>query len=261
MGSAASLAPLLALPGASAPVLDERAWLDQLLEHRPALVMQHEGTMEDPAYWALVIKPRYRAELLTNSAATWETIVSREYTDALEASDLAWAESMRTFEAAVPATLTLRPFTNLKQNAGYAIAGGAGYDAAGLHYKVFFDFTDFQKSLTGERVLGFAKELDRRGYQGDFKIGLTPPTRFIYNQIIVHAPSVAMGLCVEAVGLAYFQGELDHIARGLDVALANKKTYNWHHYLLTALFDGLPVEARDYVGYRTLIPENVCPKG
>ncbi len=267
MGSPAALLPLLALPGANVPVLDERAWLDQLLAHRAALVMQHEGTMQDPAYWALVIKSKYRDELLATPTATWESIVAREYTDTEKASDLAWAASMRTFEAAVPATATLRPATNLDQNAGYAIAGGTEFDAAGLHYKVFFDFTDFQKSLTGERVLGFAKELDRRGYQGDFKIGLTPPTRFIYNQIIVHSPSVAMGLCVEAVGLAYFKGELDHVARGLDVTLANKKAYDWHHYLLTGLFDQLPVEARDYVGYRTGVPgegvsEGVsCPVG
>ncbi len=69
MGSTAALLPLLALPGATVPVLDERAWLDQLLAHRPALVMPHEGTMQDPAYWALVIKSRYRDELLASATA------------------------------------------------------------------------------------------------------------------------------------------------------------------------------------------------
>jgi hypothetical protein len=255
---ALGLLPLLALPGSTVAVLDERAWLDELVAHRGALMMQHEGTMQDPAYWALVIKPKYRAELLTSPTATWDSILTREYTDALRASDRAWAESLRVVERAVQPTATLRSFSNLDQNAGYGLGTGAPYDAAGLHYKVFYDFTDFQKSLTGERVLGFAKELDRRGFQGDFKIGLTPGTRYIYNDIILHAPSIAMGLCAEAVGLAWFGSELDHIARGLDVVVRSKP-YDWHHYLLTGWFDQLPADAKDYVGYRVPVPEKVCP--
>lgn len=255
---ASPLLPLLALPGSQVPVLDERAWLEQLVVHRPALMMQHEGTMKDPAYWALVIKPKYRDEMLSDLTATWDTIIARENTDAVKASDLAWAAAARAVHAAVQPTATIRPARAWDTGGGYAIRKSASWDDAGLHYKVFFDFADFQVSLAGDRVVGFVKELDRRGFEGDFKFGFSPAPRFNYNQIIVHASSIAMGLCMEAVGLAWYGKELDHIDRGLDVVV-DKRPYDWHHYLLTALYDQIPSAAKDYVDYRTPIPAKVCP--
>jgi hypothetical protein len=249
--------PLLASPQASVPVIEERAWWEQLSSRRPELAAQHTGTMRDPAYWALVIKPKYRDELLSTPGATWDTIVSREDTDALKARDRAWADALRAYAGTIQASSTLRGGAS-ESTAGYAVRGGASFDAAGLHYKVFFDFKDFNRSLTGERVAGFAKELERRGFIGDFKIGLTPDTRFIYNQIIVHAPSVAMGLCVESVGLDWFGGELEHVARGLDVVVDGRPT-DWHHFLLLDRWTVVPQEAAEYVDYQTPIPRAICP--
>lgn len=249
--------PLLASPQASVPVIEERAWWEQLSSRRPELAAQHTGTMRDPAYWALVIKPKYRDELLSTPGATWDTIVSREDTDALKARDRAWADALRAYAATIQASATLRGGAS-ESTAGYAVRGGASFDAAGLHYKVFFDFTDHNRSLTGERVYGFAKQLERRGFVGDFKIGLTTDTRFIYNQIIVHAPSIAMGLCVESVGLEWFAGELDHVARGLDVTVDGSPN-DWHHFLLLDRWAVVPPAAAGYVEYRTPIPPSVCP--
>lgn len=249
--------PLLASRAATVPIVEEREWWQQLSARRPELAAQHSGTMRDPAYWALVIKPKYREELLSDPAATWDTIVLREDTEALKQRDEEWADALRAFARTIQPSPTLRGGAG-ERSTGYAVRGGATFDAAGLHYKVFFDFSDFTRSLTGERVLGFAKELERRGFVGDFKIGLTADTRFIYNQIIVHAPSIAMGLCVENVGLTWFAGELDHVARGLDVTVDGSPN-DWHHFLLLDRWTEVPAAAAEYVAYRTPIPDSVCP--
>lgn len=237
----------------TAIALDQQAYHQQLVERRPELMTQHGDSVRDPAWQALVIRPGWREEILSTNA-TYRTILDREYTSDLRASDAAWAESLRAGQRSFAGTDTLSA-------AGYPIEVYVGYkvgsraatrDAAGYTFKVFFELVDFQRALTPERYLEFSRALVRAGFQGDSKIDLRPgQVRFQYNNVIVHAPSAAMAECGEAVGLAFFGKEIAHIARGVDAPPGPGETAtDWHHYLLRGGFSRLTEMVRDFVAYR-----------
>jgi hypothetical protein len=217
----------------------------------------------DPAWHALVVRPRYR-ERLASGADTYETLVAREYTDADRASDASWTRALRVAQQAFVPTATVAP-------AGYDLRAYVGYRVgppiptpAGpvLDYKVFFEFDDFRASLSPERYAGFVARLDEVGFHGDSKIDLRPGrVRFQYNDLIVHAPSIRMAACAEATGRAYFEDEIAHVGRGVDVRVGGRPT-DWHHFLLSGRYDDLPIEARDFVEYRVPVGSaSRCPAG
>jgi hypothetical protein len=242
-------------------VLDATAWLAALQSHRPELVAQHVGRIDDPGWQALVIRPQHRAELL-GSSATYATVVEREYDAVERVVDLDWAQQQRDAQRAHAPTATLRA-------AGYPPQAYVGYrvgpevalrDERGLSYKVFFELEDFRTSLAPDLYLGFSRALEEAGFVGDSKLSLRPgQLRFQYNNVIVHAPSMAMAECAEATGLAYFSGQLLHVARGVDV-WADGRGLDWHHFLLTGRFGGLPAEVQAFVQHREPLPPAPCPR-
>ncbi len=246
------------------PVLDQPRWLADLTAARPDLMRQHHGSVRDPAWQALVVRPRYRPELLADPTLTYEDLVAREYTPADRAEDAAWAQSLRDAQAASTPTANVAP-------GGYDLLSYASYRVGPpmrpasdtiLDYKVFFEIADPPRTLTPDAYAAFTARLDAAGFQGDSKIDLRPgQTRFQYNDVIVHAPSIAMALCAEAVGIAAFSPRVEHVARGVDVRVDGKPT-DWHHFLLTGRFGELPAVVRDFVGYTPPIATlAACPRG
>lgn len=241
--------------------LDEPAWLADLQAHRPELMTQHEGSIRDPAWQALVIRPQYRAELLATDTATYETLVAREYTAAQRVRDASWAQALRDAAATfVPTVDVSRAGYDIHAYVGYRVGPPFGPDGDGLVYKVFFEFVDFERSLSPDRYAGFVSRLESAGFRGDSKIDLRPgQARFQYNNLIVHTSSIAMARCAEAVGLATFGDEVLHVARGIDAPVDGRPT-NWHQFLLTGRYDALSATVKDFVAYRTPIGvPSSCP--
>jgi hypothetical protein len=231
------------------PVVDQRAWLAALIEHRPELVTLPAGSRGDPAWHALVLRPRYRDAFLA-SDDTYETLLAREYTADQRASDAAWVQSLRAARSAFVPTANLTAGYGGRAYVGYQVGPWDGYDTDSLVYKAFFELRDFQHALSAERYAGFVERLDALGFRGDSKIDLRPGrVRFLYNDLIVHAPSIAMARCAEAAGIAFFGTDLVHVARGLDV-MVDGRPVDWHHFLLTGRYDRLPTGAKDFVEYR-----------
>jgi hypothetical protein len=243
------------------PALDATVWFEQLTQARPGLMKQHTGGIKDPAWQALVIRPRYRNELLNGSGATYETIVARDLVPDLEDADATWAEDLRLAQLALVPSDTLYP-------SGYPIQAYVGFRTGtrgpwnkdrGLSYKTFFEVDDLHTTLSPDRVVGFARELERVGFVGDFKIDLRRgQVRFQYNNVIVHAPTMAMAECAEATGLRWFAGQLLHVAHGLDV-VTTSGPLDWHHFLLTGKFHELPEDVQAFARHQTPHPTSTCP--
>jgi hypothetical protein len=233
---------------AAPPILDEVDWLDDLTAARPNLVAKSDAGIYDPAYAALVIRPAYREEIRT-STATYASIVAREYTADARKEDDIWATSLRD------AQRRFRPHRRsrvasyaLEAYTGYAVGDGL-QDENGVTYKVFLEVKDHVTTLSAASWLGFVDALDTAGFVGDTKIDLRPGvTRFRYNDVIVHAPSIAAARCAEAVGVAYFGAAILHVARGIDPPPSNGPI-DWHHFLLTGAFGKLPRNIQDFVRY------------
>jgi len=236
--------------GSSGPgVLDQAAWYDQLVERRPALMEQHDGGVDDPAWQALVLRPRYRNELLRSPTLTYEDIVAREYDDAERATDDAWAQSLRDAQTAFQPTATLRPGRYPLEVYASFVVGSPGrmVGAEGFSFKTLLEIDDVPAHLGPDGFVGFAEALERAGFAGDFKIDLRPgATRFQFNNVIVHAPAASSAACAEATGRAYFGGHLRHVARGVD-DMRGERGVDWHHFLLTGGDDALPEHLRSFV--------------
>lgn len=222
-------------------------------------------SMRDPAWQALVLRPQYRAELLASDTLTYETLVAREYGVEDRASDAAWARSMRDAQTAFVSTPAIAV-------AGYPVEVYVGYrvgprprlepDGLVLSYKAFIEVRDFQQALSPERYAGFVARLDAHGLWGDSKISLRPgQVRFQYNNVIVHAPTLGMALCAEAVGVAYFGAAVKHVGRGIDAKIG-PEAMDWHHFLLTGRYGELPSRVQDFIEYRTPVATLAsCPSG
>jgi len=251
--------PFLLLTAAmgAPPPLDQVAWLDTLIARRPTLMMQHVGTTSDPAWQALVIRPALRERLVGSATETYQTLVTAEYTEAQKVSDRVWSTAMQA--ARFPPTPTLTWNSNAG-DVGFRVgaAGSLGLDQ-GYAPKVFFEFIDFDTALTPERVWGFAQRLEQVGFTGASKFTIPAEVlRFQYNNLIVYAPTIALGQCAEATGLEWFAGEIAHIGRGVDGELYGRSV-DWHHFLLGGGFATLPEPFQDYVKYRTPNPAKMCP--
>jgi len=248
---------------ASVPALDATLWFEQLRQERPMLMTQHDGGIDDPAWQALVIRPRFRDPLIYGRA-TYATVLEREYTGNLEEADGRWAEDLRDAQLALEPSDTLYP-------SGYPIQQYVGFRTGprgpwpherGFTYKTFFEVDDILTTLTPERVVGFARELERVGFEGDFKIDLRRgQARFQYNNVIVHAPTMPMAECAESTGLRWFAGHLLHVAHGVDVKTGPDGPLDWHHFLLTGKFHELPTDVQAFARHRTPHPTHTCPKG
>jgi hypothetical protein len=212
-----------------------------------------------PAWQALVIRPRYRAEILYEHA-TYNSVVARDLTPDLEEADKRWAETLREAQRALVPSDTLYP-------SGYPIGAYVGFRTGprgpwdkdrGLTYKTFFEVDDLHATLSPERVVGFARELERVGFVGDFKVDLRRgQARFQYNNVIVHAPTMAMAECAESTGLRWFAGHLLHVAHGVDV-ITSDGPLDWHHFLLTGKFRELPADVQAFARHQTRHPTKTC---
>jgi hypothetical protein len=249
---------------AAPPFVDQPAWLDQLRVHRPDVLVSGRGGVLDPAWQALVLRPRYRADFLV-FADTYASFRARTYTQAQREIDARWAQSLRDAQQAfVPTTNIVVAGYDRQAYVGYQVGPRSWGEPDGLvvNHKAFLELSDFERSLTPERYAGFVAKLGEHGFIGDSKVDLRPgQVRFQYNNVIVHAPSAQMARCAEAVGIAYFGAELEHVARGID-AVVDHDTLDWHSFLLTGRYAELPSPVRDFVEYRIPVGSTaVCPAG
>jgi hypothetical protein len=223
---------------------------------------QFADSVRDPAYEALVIRTDYRDRILNHKPDTYDTFVQDLYTADLEREDSLWVKSLQEGQT----TFVNTPDIYV---AGYSINAFVGLrigsnpisDPLGLDYKIFLQMKDFLASLTWSRYVDFSKALSQRGFQGDSKIPLLPgQARYQYNNVIVHAPTVAMALCAEATAISFFGAEIDRMARGVDTGLLPGETpTDWHHALLKKQLNGLPTPVQDFLRYRTVATAG-CPR-
>jgi hypothetical protein len=241
------------------PILDQVEWWIDLTMERPQLADQYVGRIDDPAWQALVIRPRYRLELITPPFETYESIVAREYGPDERAADRLWAEGLQAAEIEAEPDAAMRRIGR-PAYAEFRIGPPVRTrDARGFTYKAFFEVDDFLVSLGPDRVTGFARALDAAGFVGGFIIDLRPgQVRFQYNNVIVHAPTMAMADCALATGLSYFASDLLHVGRGID-ATKPERSLDWHHFLLTGEFDQLPADVQAFTRSRELPATTSCP--
>jgi hypothetical protein len=243
-----------------APFIDEIGWWQTLRDARPDLVAQAGGSVDDAGWQALVLRPRYRDELI-GSKTTPAAIRDRESTEADRAAEVAWAEGLRRAQRGFVPTATVRPAGYpLEVYTGYRVGGGPLEDADGLTYKVFFELDEFTTSLSSDRYVAFVEALAAAGFAGDSKIDLRPgAVRFDYNDVIVHAGSASMALCAEQVGLAQLGAALAHVGRGVDLDDGVGPPVDWHHLLLLGAVGGLPEGARRFVTNEVASAPDSCP--
>ena len=123
------------------------------------------------------------------------------------------------------------------------------YRPQGYVYKVFFEFKSPQTDLTPERYEEFSERLKKAGFEGDSKIPMMAGwARFLWNDLIVHAPNAQSATIAERVGLSYFGSLLSSYSRGVDVMTqaTGDKPMDWPDFLCAVGPDALPA---NIVGY------------
>lgn len=250
-------------------VIDELSYYKQLVAARPVLMAE---TTNAP-YDAMVIKPMFRPTMLT-APNTYDTIEKSNWNNGDQSMDKTWIASQQSAETTLGQTLyaqflALYPTgtqqqyqrwvdaQNIVKPAGYPVQYFVGYfvgvsrnieNSQGIDYKVFFTFHNVDAELTPQVYQGFSQALLNAGFWGDSKIPVIPGQTFMqYNQIILHANTVALAELAEGVGRYYFGNNLIHMARGVDAAGTD-----WHDYILQnkGNISNLPAEAQAYVLYK-----------
>lgn len=250
-------------------VIDELTYYKQLVTARPVLMAE---TTRLP-YDAMVIKPMFRPAMLT-APNTYQSIENSNWTAADQATDRSWISCQQNAETTMGQTLyaqfqALYPTgtqqqyqqwvatQNIVKPAGYPIQYYVGYyvgvsrnieNSQGIDYKVYFTFHNIDAQLTPQVYQGFAQALLKAGFWGDSKIPVVPGQTFMqYNQIILHANTVALAELAEGIGRYYFGSTLIHMARGVDAGGTD-----WHDYILQnkGNISNLPAEAQAYVLYQ-----------
>jgi hypothetical protein len=235
----------------------------------------------------MTLKPQYRDAML-DGTDTYAKLVSRVYTPANRADDLAWIRGSQAAELdfciahpgaagcaricrapcdACPSELPTSEREEVSSPpSGYPLCGAVGYrigewpnaryDATGAieSWKVFFEFFDGGRPNPAATD-AFTRRLEEGGFRGDWKMNATSDNpdmpRFQYNNLIIHAWSPRDAEVAEAVGLELFRGQLAGHARGLDVGTppdASNAT-DWHHFLCEGDVAALPGEALLFVGF------------
>src|SRR3712207_6827480 len=82
-------------PGRAVPTLDEAAWLAELRARRPELLREGNGSVRDPGWLALTLRPEYRQALLDHVYEDPAALIDAEYADDQRAADEAWASTLR----------------------------------------------------------------------------------------------------------------------------------------------------------------------
>jgi hypothetical protein len=255
--------------------VDQEGFLGELARDRPDLL----GT-KNAAYGALMVRPAYRAEILSTSMKLSD-LVAHRYSDAQRASDAAWVTTQKDAELrlrrdveealaaagvspgdrtdpryqAVMATFPVKPAAYpIDSFVGYyPDEGGSIWDERGLVWLIYFCFNDIDADVTPETFHAYVEALGRDGFHGDAKIPVLPgQTRFQYNNIIVHAHSRADALLAEQIGVDLFSSTLASIGRGLDVT-DRQGGQPWSDYLFDAYAGDpttVPSDALDFVRYR-----------
>lgn len=273
-------------PNIDVPVIDELGYLAELRQSRPDLLatdcydtlvlrdVYRQAVLAGSETYASIEKARYTAEERASDQA-W--IESQQRAELLVCSQQSGAGGCKNICNAACAVCPLgdapassgatRPAMfvsgyGLCAFVGYAEGAGTGgplYDPAGviLDFKVFFEFgSDFAEQLSPDAFVEFSKRLAAAGFRGDAEIPSDPSlpgqVRFQYNNIIVHGHSPADAVIAEKIGLAMFGAVLAGHGRGLDVGTPPNASspLDWHHFLCTGGFDGLPTVGKDFVHYR-----------
>ncbi len=229
--------------------VDELGWLTALNEQRPDLVTQHDGGVDDPAWRALVLHPRYRQQML-NPGATWDTVLAAEYTLGRRERDRLWAIALRAaHQAVVPHAGVRAGGVDAQVYVGYRIGEpGPWRGTDGTVRKLYLSFVDPERDLSAARLAGFAQHLATRGFDGAFKVDLRPGlARFTYNQLILYLADPSHTDCAESAATAYFAEALSTLGRGVDPApLQGERPLDWHHFLLTGRYAELPDEVKEW---------------
>jgi hypothetical protein len=251
-GFAAVLGALACSASAGGPTrVDELGYLRSLQARRPGLMQQHAGSVDDPAWQALVIAPEYREAILGQSYATYLGVLAAEYSAAEMAADRAWALSLLEW-GRTAGHGDVVPFADRGVYVGLRV-GEQSRIAGDYTYKVFLGFADFRTQLSASTYAAFGAALSRHGFDGASKVDLREgATRFRYNQLVVYARSGAMAQCAERVAEDFFGATLEP-------SLTGGRPLDWHHFLLTGGYDQLPAEARAFVEYAAA--PGGCPDG
>jgi hypothetical protein len=120
----------------------------------------------------------------------------------------------------------------------------------GFTFKVFFEFKNPQTDLTATLYREYSRKLSEAGFEGDSKIPVLPGwIRFTWNNIIVHATTLASAKTAESIGLNFFGKRLASYSRGVDVqsGLNSKEIIDWPHYLCSEDPSTLPADVSDFV--------------
>ncbi|HEY6463016.1 MAG TPA: hypothetical protein VIY73_22760, partial [Polyangiaceae bacterium] len=184
----------------SIPRIDEVAYYQALQSQRPDLTVTASS-----CYDALVLKQTFRSQLL-QPGVSLQSIIDANDTTAQAAGDDSWIAAQQQAEVdfcqASPVAGCSRictaacgtcPSGGFAANgaslppyypSGYGLCDFVGYeegpyasiyDASGLDYKVFFEFTDVEAALTPALFQQYSSMLAQAGYFGDAKI-LTDPS-------------------------------------------------------------------------------------
>lgn len=120
----------------------------------------------------------------------------------------------------------------------------------GFTFKVFFEFKSPQKDLTPDLYREFSKKLSVSDFEGDSKIPMLPGwIRFTWNNVIVHATSMASAKVAEKIGLELFANRLASYSRGVDVRdlLNPNEPTDWPHFLCSGDPSKLPSDVSNFV--------------
>lgn len=249
-----TLVLLLALAASPVAVaadrVDEVGWWTTLSEKRPELLVERGGDVDDPGWRALVLHPRYRAQLLA-PGATWETVLGAEYTPERRERDRLWAVAVRAAHRAVqPAHGVQAGGVDDRVYVGYRVGDPGSFRGDdGYVRKLYLSFDDPERDLSAARLAGFAQHLAALGVDTAFKVDLRPGlARFTYNQLILYLGHPSQAACIEAAALTWFGDGLSTVGRGVDPPLkAGERPQEWHHFLLSGGYEGLPAEAKTWL--------------
>lgn len=249
----ALLTLLLAGPSAAQPAVprvDQAAYARELRAKRPDLWLRRADLCKDN----LILKPVYRERVLSGKD-DHESILAREYTAEKKELDRRWAERHRAWVAKIRREKPALPYEPKSfpedLHVGYKVGAAKARPDGFVFYKVYLEFKDFEKDLSPEGYAGFMKALAEAGYQGGSKIQLRPGVaRFKFNNVVLHANSMADARLAEKVGLAHFAGALASTGRGLDIDLDEEGGLDWSQYLCIGDLTRLPRAALDFAAHK-----------
>ena len=168
----------------------------------------------------LRLREKYRAQDFNS------LVRGKAYTVSEKTQDDKWAEQFQNYmlsekSGKKPGDQFYPGFYSLADFASYQVGPEKikWSQDRGFTYKIFFTFKNPESDLTPDIYKAFSKKLADSDFEGDSKIPLIRGwIRFGWNNVILHAPSLASAQIAEKVGLEVFAKKLESYSRGVDMA-------------------------------------------